>query len=54
MLQALDDEKMNYGMSVLKGLFEKWLAAKRPQDSDGQTGAASQADGAQAAAQPPG
>ena len=54
MLQAPEDEKMNYGMAVLKGLFEKWLAAKRPHDSIDQTGAGSQADTAQAAAQPPG
>lgn len=52
MLQAPEDQKMNYGYEVLGGMFEKWIEAKQAQDSAAHAAAEGQTDSSQAAAPP--
>lgn len=52
--QAPEDQKINYGLALLKGLFHNWLTAKHMEESMEQQAAEPQPDANQAAAQPSG
>ena len=52
--QAPEDQKINYGLALLKGLFHNWLNAKYAEEEIEQQAAQPEAGDPQAALQPSG